>query len=139
MASEESKITLAGLKLCEKNPLVNRMFRTQSGLVRVKGGGMLHLCPKGTPDTYGFMNDGRIIAIEYKTPDAFMNKKNSGASEEQIEHLLGIVKAGGLAGIACCNEHVEMIIYGAPVGLEPFLSIPDDREQVELIANDVGS
>jgi len=128
MASEESKITLKGLKLCEKSPLVNRMFRTQSGLVRVKGGGMLHLCPKGTPDTYGFMNDGRIIAIEYKTPDAFMNKKNCGASDEQIEHLLAIINAGGLAGLACDVSHVELIIHGAPIGLEHFLAIQDNRE-----------
>lgn len=120
MASEESKITKDGLKVCAKHPLVKRMYRTQSGMVRVRGG-FMHLCPKDTPDTTGFTVDGRIIGIEYKTPSEF-NSKNHGASEGQIEHLLDIIKAGGLAGIACCNDHVLAILNGEPVGLDQGLA-----------------
>lgn len=130
MASEESKITKDGLKVCAKHPLVKRMYRTQSGMVRVKGG-FMHLCPKDTPDTTGFTIDGRIIGIEYKTQSQF-NSKNHGASDGQIQHLLDIIEAGGLAGIACCNEHVKLILDGAPTGLEQYLSVEDDREQLNL-------
>jgi hypothetical protein len=130
MASEESKITKDGVELCKKHPLVKRIYRTQSGQVRVKGG-FMHLCPKDTPDTTGFTVDGRIIGIEYKTQKAF-SEKNHGASDGQINHLLDIIEAGGLAGIACCNEHVKLILDGCPVGLEAHLSVSDDREQLSF-------
>ena len=83
----------------------------------------MNLCPTGTPDTMGFAIDGRHIGIEYKDLKAFTSKDH-GASAEQIEHLADIYKAGGLAGIACCNEHVDLILRGAPIGLEAYLSVP---------------
>ena len=131
MASEENKITKLGIELCRANPIVKRIYRTQSGQVRVKGGYMW-LCPIGTPDVTGFTIDGRIIGIEFKTEKAFAGPCH-GASDQQISHLLDIIEAGGLAGIACNNEHVKLILNGAPVGLESHLSIPDDREQLDLI------
>jgi len=130
MASEESKITKDGLAVCVKHPIVKRMYRTQSGQVRVKGG-FMHLCPKDTPDTTGFTVDGRIIGIEYKTTKAFAGK-NHGASDGQIRHLIDIFEAGGLSGIACCDEHVKLILSGAPVGLEQFLKVDKDTEQIEI-------
>lgn len=131
MASEENKIQKKGLDYCESHPLVKRIARTQSGKVRVKGGWM-NLCPTGTPDTMGFTVDGRHIGIEYKDEKSFASKDH-GAKPEQIEHLIDIFNAGGLAGIACCNEHVKMILEGAPIGLEKHLAIEDDREQLDLI------
>lgn len=119
MASEESKITKLGIELCKAHPLVKRIYRTQSGQVRVKGG-FMWLCPMGTPDTTGFTIDGRIIGIEYKTEKAFSGP-NHGASDDQINHLLDIYEAGGLAGIACNNDHVKRILNGEPVGLENFI------------------
>jgi len=131
MASEESKTTKLGLELCRAHPVVKRIYRTQSGQVRVKGG-FMWLCPIGTPDTTGFTVDGRIIGIEYKTEKAFAGP-NHGASDQQIQHLVDIFKSGGLAGIACNNEHVKMILEGAPIGLEDYVSEPDKREQLDLI------
>jgi hypothetical protein len=131
MASEENKIQKAGLDYCESHPIVKRIARTQSGKVKVKGGWM-NLCPTGTPDTMGFTIDGRHIGIGYKDTKSF-SSKDHGAKPEQIEHLLDIINAGGLAGIACCNEHVELILAGAPVGLDPFLAVEDDREQLGLL------
>lgn len=121
MASEENVIQKAGLELCKNHPLVKRIARTQSGKVKVKGGWM-NLCPTGTPDTMGFAVDGRHIGIEYKDTTAFATK-DFGASDEQIKHLVDIINAGGLAGIACCNKHVELILAGQPVGLEHHLGV----------------
>ena len=130
MASEENKITKLGIEQCLAHPIVKRIYRTQSGKVRVKGG-FMSLCPKGTPDTTGFTVDGRIIGIEYKTESKF-SELNHGASDDQINHLLDILEAGGLAGIACCNEHVRLILDGVPVGLEHYLE-KQDKEQLDLI------
>lgn len=115
MASEEGAIQAAGMKLCNKHPIVKRVYRTQSGMVKVKGG-FMHLCPNGTPDTTGFTIDGRIIGIEYKTPKAYATK-NHGASDEQLEHLNDIRLAGGLAGIASNIDQVIDILNGKYVGL----------------------
>ncbi|PCI53669.1 MAG: hypothetical protein COB36_12100 [Alphaproteobacteria bacterium] len=116
MASEENIIQAAGIKLCRQHPKVGRIYRTQSGKVKVKGG-FMNLCPAGTPDTTGFMVDGRIIGIEYKTPAAFKNKDH-GASEDQLEHLNDIKQAGGIAGIASNMEQVRQILAGVHIGLE---------------------
>lgn len=132
MASEESKITKLGLELCKAHPIVKRMYRTQSGQVRVKGG-FMWLCPIGTPDTTGFTVDGRIIGIEYKTEKAFAGP-NHGASDQQISHLLDIYESGGLAGIACNNEHVKLILDGVPVGLDKYMK-QEESEQFDLIGN----
>ena len=116
MASEENIIQAAGIKLCRQHPGVARLYRTQSGKVKVKGG-FMNLCPAGTPDTSGFMIDGRVIGIEYKTPAAFKSK-NHGASPEQFAHLNDIKIAGGVAGIASNMDQVEQILSGVYVGLE---------------------
>lgn len=119
MASEESNITKDGMLLCEMHPIVKRIYRTQSGMIK-KGKGWMHLCPLGTPDTTGFTKDGRHIGIEYKTEEAW-HSKNHGASDDQLSHLCDIYEAGGLAGIACNNKHVHRILEGEPVGLEDYV------------------
>lgn len=134
MASEESKITKSGLAICNASPIVKRIYRTQSGQVRVKGG-FMWLCPNGTPDTTGFSVDGRVIGIEYKTVTAFA-KKNHGANDDQIKHLVDIIECGGLAGIACNDEHVKMILEGAPIGLEEHLCVEHiSEDQLNLDIN----
>lgn len=134
MASEENKIQKAGLDYCADHPIVKRMARTQSGKVKVKGGWM-NLCPTGTPDTMGFSIDGRHIGIEYKDTKSFASK-NFGASPEQIQHLVDIIECGGLAGIACNNEHVKMILEGTPIGLEEHLRVEHiSEDQLNLDIN----
>ena len=115
MATEENIIQKEGIALCRKHPIVKRIYRTQAGKVKVKGG-FMQLCPAGTPDTTGFAVDGRIIGIEYKTPTAYASK-NHGAKPEQLEHLNDIKNAGGLAGIASNMDQVEAILRGEYVGL----------------------
>lgn len=130
MASEENIIQAAGITLCRQHPKVKRIYRTQSGKVKVKGG-FMNLCPAGTPDTSGFMVDGRIIGIEYKTPAAF-KKKDHGAKPEQLEHLNDIRAAGGIAGIASNMEQVRQILAGVYIGLD----VPaGDDDQLSLIAS----
>ncbi len=133
MASEENTIQAAGIKLCRQHPKVKRIYRTQAGQVKVRGG-FMNLCPAGTPDTTGFMVDGRIIGIEYKTPAAFKTKDH-GAKPEQLEHLNEIKQAGGVAGIASNMEQVRQILAGVYIGLEGPAGTDD---QLSLIANDIG-
>lgn len=113
--SEEADIQRLGIAFAKNHPTVAKIYRSQSGKVKVKGGWM-QLCPEGTPDATGYTVDGRIIGIEFKTPSAFKTK-NHGASLEQVEHLSSILKAGGIAGIATCNEDVAKILSGIPHGL----------------------
>lgn len=40
--------------------------RMQSGRVKSKGGGWIHLSPAGTPDIIGCFPDGRMFAVETK-------------------------------------------------------------------------
>jgi hypothetical protein len=111
----ETEIQKEGLDLCNAHPNVTCMYRTQSGRVKVKGGWM-QLCPAGTPDTTGMMANGKMIGIEYKTPEEYRTKHH-GASTDQLDKLNDIKDAGGYAGIACNMEHVIEILEGKYVGL----------------------
>jgi len=84
------------------------LTRTQAGKVKVRGGWMQLAC-KGWGDTTGYNDKGQIVMIEFKDVESF-EKKNNGASEEQLIRLNDIKSKGGIAGIACCNEHVLAII-----------------------------
>lgn len=92
------------------------LTRTQAGMVRVRGGGFMHLACKGWSDTTGYNDQGKIVMIEFKDVNSFLSK-NHGANEEQLKRLNDVKLKGGLCGIACCNEHVESIISGNYVGL----------------------
>ena len=115
MALSESVIQKSGLALCKAHHLVRFMDRANSGKIKVKGG-WCQLHENGTPDTIGYTASGLFIGIEYKTVAAW-NSKNHGASEEQIRHLNDIKNAGGLCGIACCDEHVIDILSGKHIGI----------------------
>ena len=84
------------------------LTRTQAGKVKVRGGWMQLAC-KGWGDTTGYNDQGRIVMIEFKDCEAYL-KKNNGASEEQLNRLNDIKSKGGIAGIACCNEHIYEIL-----------------------------
>lgn len=92
------------------------LTRTQAGMVRVRGGAFMHLACKGWGDTTGYNKSGKIVMIEFKDVTAF-EKKNHGASEDQLKRLNDIKSKGGICGIACCNEHVSDIIRGLYIGL----------------------
>lgn len=85
-----------------------QLTRTQAGKVKVRGGWMQLAC-KGWCDTTGYNDKGQIIMIEFKDVEAY-EKKNNGASVEQIDRLNDIKSKGGIAGIACCNEHIADIL-----------------------------
>lgn len=93
------------------------LTRTQAGQVRVRGGGFMHLACKGWGDTTGYNKIGQIVMIEFKDVTAF-EKKNHGASKEQLERLNDVKSKGGLCGIACCDQHVIDIINGVYIGLK---------------------
>ena len=115
MALSESEIQKNGLALCKSHPLVKYIDRANSGKIKVRGG-FCQLHENGTPDTIGYTTSGLFIGIEYKTEAAWHSKDHS-ASKEQIEHLNDIKNAGGLCGIACCNEHVIEILNGNYIGI----------------------
>jgi len=84
------------------------LTRTQAGKVRVRGGWMQLAC-KGWGDTTGYNDKGQIVMIEFKDVKSY-EKKNNGASEEQLDRLNDIIFKGGIAGIACCNEHILKLL-----------------------------
>ena len=110
----ENKIQREGLD--HASTLGVELTRTQAGMVRVRGGGFMHLACKGWGDTTGYNDKGKIVMIEFKDVKSF-SSKNHGANDEQLKRLNDIKSKGGLCGIACCNEHVESIIGGNYVGL----------------------
>lgn len=105
-AKSENKIQSEGIAYAKS--LGVELTRTQAGKVRVRGGWMQLAC-KGWGDTTGYNDKGQIIMIEFKDVKAF-EKKNNGASEDQLNRLNDINQKGGIAGIACCNEHVLDIL-----------------------------
>lgn len=82
-----------------------KSWRNQSGAVRVKGGSVMHLAPKGTSDVIGFQKTtGLIVAIERKRPGEEI-------SPEQQEFIQLVLMSGGYAGIATCLDDVQKIIF----------------------------
>lgn len=80
------------------------LTRTQAGKVKVRGGWMQLAC-KGWGDTTGYNDEGKIVMIEFKDVEKY-ESKNNGANEDQINRLNDVKSKGGIAGIACCNEHI---------------------------------
>jgi hypothetical protein len=105
-AKNENKIQSEGIE--HARMLGVELARTQAGKVKVRGGWM-QLAQKGWGDTTGYNHEGKIVMIEFKDVENY-EKKNNGASAEQIARLEDVKSKGGIAGIACCNEHVESII-----------------------------
>ena len=66
MAKAESIISKAIMDYVNSLPNY-KIWRNQSGQIRVKGGGWMHLSPKGTPDLVGYTDTGQFIGIEVKT------------------------------------------------------------------------
>tara|TARA_R110002096_G_scaffold322008_2_gene516125 strand:+ start:2031 stop:2369 length:339 start_codon:yes stop_codon:yes gene_type:complete len=104
----ENEIQREGLDYAES--LGVEITRTNAGKVKVRGGWM-QLCKKGWSDATGYNQKGQIVLIEFKDEKAW-SSKNHGASKEQLERLLDCRSKGGLAGIACSNEHIRMILDG---------------------------
>lgn len=113
---EESEIQKDIINHLSVHPLVKRMYRTQSGVIK-KGSRFIHLCPEGTPDITGFLVSGSHAAIEVKTVSQW-DSKNHGATSEQIQYCTDVYDAGGVAGIACTIAQVDKILSGEPVGLK---------------------
>ena len=104
----ENVIQREGIKYAQS--LGIELTRTHAGSVRVRGGYMQLAC-KGWGDTTGYNSKGKIVMIEFKDCEAY-EKKNNGASEAQIERLGDIIFKGGIAGIACCDEHIYDLLKG---------------------------
>ncbi len=108
-AKSENKIQNEGITYAKS--LGVELTRTQAGKVRVRGGWMQLAC-KGWGDTTGYNDNGQIVMIEFKDVKSF-EKKNNGASDEQLIRLNDIKSKGGIAGIACCNEHILKLLKEA--------------------------
>ena len=102
----ENKIQREGIEYAQS--LGIELTRTHAGSVKVRGGYM-QLAVKGWGDTTGYNREGKIVMIEFKDVENYL-KKNNGANEDQIKRLNDVKSKGGIAGIACCNEHVFEII-----------------------------
>lgn len=68
-----------------------KVMRLNSGVVRVRGG-MLHGCPKGTPDILAFDRSGRLLWLEIKAamgkPSPEQHEFAVWAKESQHRYLL---------------------------------------------------
>lgn len=94
------------------HPMVARIERinVMAGRLYGKGGNpsrFMRSCRKGRVDLDGFTTDGRVIAIEVKTPST-----RNHLTTEQREYLDQVKKAGGLAGVATCYEEAAAIVEG---------------------------
>ena len=105
-AKKENKIQAEGIAYARE--LGVEITRTNAGKVKVRGGWMQLAC-KGWSDTTGYTARGQIVMIEFKDVESY-EKKNNGASVEQVARLDDVISKGGKAGIACCNEHVKQIL-----------------------------
>lgn len=105
-AKSENKIQSEGIAYAKQ--LGVEITRTNAGKVKVRGGWMQLAC-KGWSDTTGYNSEGRIVMIEFKDVKSY-ESKNNGASEEQLERINDVISKGGIAGIACCNEHIKEIL-----------------------------
>lgn len=105
-AKSENKIQSEGIAYAKQ--LGAEITRTNAGKVKVRGGWMQLAC-KGWLDTTGYNSQGRIVMIEFKDVKSY-ERKNNGASEEQLERINDVIGKGGIAGIACCNEHIKEIL-----------------------------
>jgi len=105
-AKSENKIQSEGIAYAKR--LGVEITRTNAGKVKVRGGWMQLAC-KGWLDTTGYNNKGQIVMIEFKDVKSF-ESKNNGASKEQLERINDVISKGGVAGIACCNEHIKEIL-----------------------------
>ena len=96
------------LAYAKKHHKVAWIDRANSGKVRVKGG-FMQLHENGTPDLIGYSVDGKFIGIEIKDKPNY-NKPDMGLRAEQIVRLGDMKKNGCYAGVACCIEHVDVIL-----------------------------
>tara|TARA_R110000868_G_scaffold11036_4_gene54255 strand:- start:5317 stop:5676 length:360 start_codon:yes stop_codon:yes gene_type:complete len=88
----EGDISRAIRHAVEDMPEVERLFRVQSGMLRVKGG-FLHCAPTGTSDLFGFCRHGIAIGIEVKKP-------GEKPTPSQVSFLTALAESGGVAIVA---------------------------------------
>jgi Holliday junction resolvase len=79
-------------------------WRCQSGMVKVRGA-FMHLAPEGTPDVIGYLNDGRMLAIEVKLP-------KEKPSQRQVDWLERAHRRGVVCGIARSVDEAIAIVRG---------------------------
>lgn len=112
MSKSEGEIQKEILTYAKKHPKIAWIDRANSGKVKVRGG-FMQLHEKGTPDLIGYSIDGKFIGIEIKDEANFYGKDN-GLRAEQITRLADMSKRGCYAGVACCVEHVDLIMKLPP-------------------------
>lgn len=108
----EIDIQRAILTALELHPYVARVERINVMAGRLIGfngkpSRFIRSCKKGRVDLDGFTRDGKIIAIEVKTP-----ARRNTATAEQRAYLDQVSAAGGLAGVACSVEEAIAIVDG---------------------------
>ena len=62
------------------------------------------------PDFWGMMKDGRLFMIEAKKPS--WKKPTDERERQQLNMLLTVRQAGGMAGFATCVEQAQKILEG---------------------------
>ncbi|HDY68762.1 MAG TPA: VRR-NUC domain-containing protein [Candidatus Scalindua sp.] len=80
--------------------VVPKFWRQNTGAMKIEDR-FIKFGETGTSDILGYMNDGKILAIEVKRP-------GENPTPEQLKFLRGIHKANGIAIIARRIEDVNM-------------------------------
>ena len=96
------------LAYAKKHPKIAWIDRANSGKVKVKGG-FMQLHENGTPDLIGYSVDGIFIGIEIKD-EANFNKAHCGLRPEQRGRISHMIDHTCHVGVACCVEHVDLIM-----------------------------
>lgn len=105
MTKTEGDISRAIRHAAADMPEIERLFRVQSGMLRVKGG-FLHCAPMGTSDLFGFCRHGIAVGIEVKKP-------GETPTEAQRSFLTCLAESGGVAIVAHSVEEAREAIVHA--------------------------
>lgn len=99
-----------------------RLIRLNGGVFRGAGGGRVktyrlygplskvELDDERMPDLFGFLCDGRMVAIEVKSPDRGSNAAKRAHEGRQRKFLDAVKSAGGIAATIESAEEAEELI-----------------------------
>ena len=104
----ENEIQKNIIKKLRSSPKIEKVIRINSGMAKM-GGRTIQLAEKGTPDIVCLANNGKFVAVEVKTHEAY-KKKNNGMSDAQVDYINCVNNCGGIGGVACSLDTLNEIL-----------------------------
>ncbi|HUP07675.1 MAG TPA: VRR-NUC domain-containing protein [Caldimonas sp.] len=104
-AQREAPILRAVHELLQYHPKVAKVWRQNSGAMKIDDRYIQFSSELGLPDLGGFLKDGRALWIECKSPTGKL-------TYHQRRFLEDARRAGCVAGVARCVEDAQALISG---------------------------